>query len=47
MISGIESETEYQDSVRFTVSDADSGLADVKDGETSLGNSGTYELTTE
>lgn len=47
VISGIESATKYQDSVRFTVSDADSGLADVKDGETSLGNSGTYELTTD
>ena len=47
VISGIESATEYQDSARFTVSDADSGLADVKDGETSLGNSGTYELTTD
>ena len=38
VISGIESATEYQDSARFTVSDADSGLADVKDGETSLVN---------
>ena len=47
VISGIESATKYQDSVRFTVSDADSGLADVKDGETSLGNSGTYELSTD
>ena len=46
VISGIQPATVYQDSAKFTVEDTDSGLADVKDGETSLGNSGTYEITT-
>lgn len=47
VISGIESETVYPDSVTFKVNDTDSGLADVKDNGTSLGKSGTYTLTTE
>lgn len=45
VIEGLEDGKTYCLSSKFSVSDALSGLADVKDGETSLGADGTYTLT--
>lgn len=45
VIKNLEDGKTYCQSKEFSVSDALSGLADVKDGETSLGVGGTYTLT--
>lgn len=45
VIEGLEDGKTYCLSSKFSVSDVLSGLADVKDGETSLGADGTYTLT--
>ena len=46
VIDGLEDEKVYCSTSKvFSVSDALSGLADVKDGEKSLGTGGTYQLT--